>query len=436
MKAWEIFLSEQEKELGEATVKKWLRSLRLVRFDAQNLYLEAKDSFQALWFEEHIRKKLDKSFVNNNFRKIKVHLSIGNPLEATPLPPRKKGEEKKPLPFTLNFDTLNPNYTFDQFYPSENNKVNLQILLGEKSFNPIYLCGPSGTGKTHLLMAFAAQEAKKGKQVSYVRTETFTQHVVSAIRASQMPYFRAAYRNIDVLILDNVEELAHKGATQEELFHTFNTLHLAGKQILLASSKTPGELQFIEPRLVSRFEWGIVLPLEKPSAQERLPILERHCQALSFPLHSKVKQFLIETFQSNTKALIQALEALILRTHVHHEAKGIPSTSLTLPLIKHTLTDLIEQEQAIKLSTEKIIHAVAEHYQINPHDLLGNSQAREICFPRQVAMFLCRQELKLPYKKIGDLFTRDHSTVMSSVRLIAAHPDTPTLQYDILKKIT
>lgn len=435
MKAWEIFLKEQEKELGEGTVKKWLRSLRVIRFDAQNLYLEAKDSFQSLWFEEHIRKKLDKSFVNNNFRKIKVHLSIGNAFEAAQLSTRKKTQQEAPPPFSLTFDTLNPHCTFDRFYVSEDNRVNLQILREKNGFNPLYLCGPTGTGKTHLLMALAAQYLQEGLTVHYVRCETFTEHVVSAIRASQMALFRAAYRNMDVLILDNVHELAHKGATQEELFHTFNTLHLAGKQIILASSKSPSDLQYIEPRLVSRFEWGLMLPLAKATEQDRIPILDMKCQALRFPLHPKVKSFLAETFKSDTKALIQALEALILRTHTNHEAKGIPSTSLTLPLIKHVLADLIQQEEAVKLTSEKIIHAVAEHYQINPHDLLGTSQAREVSFPRQMAMYLCRQELKLPYKKIGDLFTRDHSTVMSSVKLITAHPETPCLQSDILKRV-
>lgn len=432
MRAWELFLDEQAKEFGEATVKKWLRTLRVIRFDAQNLYLEAKDSFQALWFEEHIRKKLGQSFLNNNFRKIKVHLSIGNPFETAA---KKKESAAPPERFTLTYDSLSPQATFNTFYVSEENKVTSEILHEAHSFNPIYISGPAGSGKTHLLMALCHLYREKGLRATYVRAETFTEHVVSAIRASQMALFRSAYRNIDALLLDNVHELGHKGATQEELFHTFNTLHLAGKQIVLASSKAPSELQFIEPRLVSRFEWGIVLPLARPTEADRLPILEKKCEALRFPLHNKVKTFLTETFKSDPKALVQALEALILRTHTNHEAKGIPSTALTLPLVKHTLSDLVEREESVKITPEKIIHAVAEHYEITAADLLGASQTREASFPRQLAMYLCRHELKLPFKKIGDLFSRDHSTVMSSVKLIAAHPDTPTLYPTLIKKI-
>lgn len=432
MKAWETFLEEQEKELGEATVKKWLRTLRVSRFDAQNLYLEAKDSFQALWFEEHIRKKLEKSFLNNNYRKIKVHLNLAHSLDS-PRTKRVSAKPEGPARFSLNLDTINPQFTFDRFYISEANKISLQILQDPTGFNPIYIWGPTGVGKTHLLMALTHQWGNEGKRVTYARTETFTEHVVSAIRASQMNIFREAYRNIDVLILDNVHELSHKGATQEELFHTFNTLHLAGKQIVLASNLSPGELQFIEPRLVSRFEWGIVLPLQNYTAQEREEILDLKCQAMRFPLHNRVKEFMIETFKSGAKALIQGLEALILRTHTQHEARGFLSTSLTIPLVKHYLSDLIQQEESVKVTPQKIIHAVATHYGIPAEDILGSSQTREASLPRQMAMYLCRHELKLPFKKIGDLFERDHSTVMSSVKSIAKQQDLEGTSLEILK---
>lgn len=423
MKAWETFLREQEKELGESTVKKWLLSLRVARFDAQNLYLEAKDSFQALWFEEHIRKKLDKSFLNNNFRKIKVHLKVASHADADGKKAKRVLKKEEVPSFTLHFDPLNPHFTFDQFLVSQENRITYQILREPFTFNPLYLWGPPGTGKTHLLQAMAHELGKEGLKVTYTRAETFTEHVVSAIRSSQMNIFREAYRNIDVLIVDNVHELAHKGATQEELFHTFNALHLSKKQILLASSLPPGDLTYIEPRLISRFEWGITLPLSPYTLDEKLEILELKCHALRFPLHAKVKHFLVETFKSSPTALIQALEALILRTHVHHEAKGRLSTALTVSLAKHYLSDLIQQEEHSKITPQKIIRTVAETYQVAADDLLGSSQSREATLPRQMAMTLCRTELKMPYKKIGELFGRDHSTVMSSVKLITTQQE-------------
>lgn len=428
MKQWEDFLERETKELGEVTVKKWLRSLRVVKFDAQNLYLEAKDSFQALWFEEHVRKKLTQGFYNNNFRKIKVHLSLANRFETVKKQINKA--EKNEVKFQPSFDEINPLFTFDRFYVSQANTLSHQILSTSHEFNPIYLWGPPGTGKTHLLMAITHKLREQGLKTTYARTETFTEHVVSAIRASEMAIFRQSYRNIDVLVLDDVHQLAHKGATQEELFHTFNTLHLAGKPIILSSSLAPSDLQFIEPRLVSRFEWGIQLPLDPYTQSETLEILELKSQALKFPLHHRVKTFLAENFKSSPKALVQALEALILRTHLNKETKGFVSTSLTVPLVKHYLTDLIKREEEEKLTPQKIIHVAAEYYGIRAEDILGPSQTRETTFPRQMAMYLCRSELKLPYKKIGIIFERDHSTVMSSVKLIHEHPDIS----EILKK--
>lgn len=429
MKAWENFLLEQEKELGEATVKKWLRTLKVVKYDAQNLYLEASDSFQALWFEEHIRKKLIQGFTNNNHQKIRVHLNLASKYEQLKKKAAAPAKTEAPR-FMPTFDTINPLFTFDSFVVTEANEVTVKILKSPAEFNPIYLHGPSGSGKTHLLMAILHEMGSKGMKVTYARTETFTEHVVSAIRSSEMALFREAYRNIDALILDDVEDLAHKGATQEELFHTFNTLHLAGKPIILASKLHPSQLDHIEPRLISRFEWGITLPLELPTIAEMPALIEKKCQILKYPLHRKTIDFLVETFKSGPKALVQALEALILRTHL----QTTHPTALTIPLVKHYLNDLIQREEAVKLTPQKIIYGVAEHYGIRAEDILGVSQTRESTLPRQLAMYLCRKELKLPYQKIGDIFERDHSTVMTSIKVIEKNASALAACEPILKK--
>lgn len=432
MKAWEEFLHRQVLEIGEASVKKWLRPLRVVRFDAQNLYLEAKDSFQALWFEEHIRKKLD-AFCNNNSRKIKVHLTLAGRL---PLKSRPKQIEEGAV-YKPAFEELNALLTLNRFWTSDANSVTLQIVQEFLSqYNPVFLYGPAGVGKTHLLTALAHLLSEKGLKVTYARADTFTEHVVTAIRASEMRHFREAYRNTDVLILDDVHELAHKAATQEELFHTFNALHLSGKQIFLSSPQSPSQLPFIEPRLISRFEWGIVLQLLPYEKKDLLEILELKCQALKFPLHMKVREWMVDTFKSGPKALVRALEALILRNHALKQT----STTLTVLFIKHQLQDLVEEENKAALTTDKILHQVAEQFGIRVDDILGGSQTRESSLPRQIAMYLCRTSLKLPYKKIGDTFSRDHSTVMTSVKTIEKALQDPHSSIDatlslILKKL-
>lgn len=424
MKAWDEFLKRQEQDLGSETVKKWLRTLKILRFDACNLYLEAKDTFQAIWFEEHVRPKLLTTFFNNNNKKIRVHLKVGTESSGK----KKEVPFKLKAPFqkediTFSFDDLDPLVNFDNFVVTEKNLLPYKLLTeSPTAFNPIFIYGRSGSGKTHLMTSLAASCKQKNWKVLYVRAETFTEHVVMAIRAGEMGVFRQAYRNLDALIIEDIHILSKKNATQEELFHTFNTLHLAGKQIYLTSNCAPQEMQFIEPRLISRFEWGIVLPLEAETGKDLAAILRKKAEALHYPLHPRVAEFLIESFKSNPKSMIRALEALILRTHINEE-KYFSFKPMTVPLAKHYLSDLLLAEQQAQATPEKIIKLCADHYGIKPDDILSKIQKKECAQPRQVAMYLCRICLKFPFTKIGELFARDHSTVMSSVKLIQSQID-------------
>lgn len=428
MKAWENFLRLEEEELGAETVRRWLRSLTIVKFDARNLYLEAKDSFQAIWFEEHVHAKACTFLSKGGSKHMKIHLSVVNAPSKEQV---GKGSAKgragalaAPPAFQMTFDSLNPCCTLENFISTEKSQLAYKLIhelvgtaspLPHNGYNPIYLYGGSGTGKTHLLMSLCHHFRQKGLTVLYARSETFTDHVVGAIRSGQMSTFRQTYRNIDVLLLDDVHVFSRKAATQEELFHTFNTLHMSGKQIILTANCAPNELKLIEPRLVSRFEWGIVLPMEAYSREELILILNQKAKVLNFPLPLKVTEFLIDTFASSPQAIIKALEALILRLHVEIRH---PTAQLTVTFVKQVLADLMVDEEKQALTPDKIIHAVAEHYGIRAEDILGKAQSRDCALPRQMAMALCRTQLKLPFMKIGEIFSRDHSTVMSSVKQI------------------
>lgn len=432
MQAWDSFLTVQESELGDDTVRKWLRSLKIVKFDACNLYLEAKDAFQAMWFEEHMRQKVVTKFTNNNNKRIKVHLAVGNAPSAQPKS-KTKSTTIAPVEiprFKLAFDELDPLCTFSTYKSFESNHL-VTLLLQQvcgldpehpapqlAQFNPIYLHGRHGTGKTHLLMATAHALRQRGINAIYSRAETFTEHVISAIRAAEMSSFRQAYRNSDVLLIDNIHVFSRKGATQEEFFHTFNTLHLSGKQIIMSANCPPVELQMIEPRLVSRFEWGIVLGLEPPKERELPLLLQQKAAAYNFPLHPKVAEFLIETFISSPKALTHALETLIMRTHLQEHRNRTSNTALTVSMAQHYLSDLIHEESQSALTPTRILASVAEFFGIMPEDIQGRSQTRDCVLPRQIAMHLCRTKLNMPFARIGELFDKDHSTVMSSVKLI------------------
>lgn len=434
MHAWEKFVAAQELELGSETVQKWLKTLKILRYDACNLYLEAQDAFQAMWFEEHIRQSVQMKLFNNNNKRIKVHLSIANIAAKSKYNRQKKEKQAEPIrsTFNLQFDDIDPYCTFSNFIVSQANQLTYKVFSQvagfdvEKkrpftpepsAFNPIYVHGSSGVGKTHLLMATVHLLRQRGVKVLFSRAQGFTDHVVSAIRAGEMSLFRQAYRNSDVLIIDDIHVFSRKGATQEEFFHTFNTLHVAGKQIILSANCAPGDLQYIEPRLVSRFEWGIVLSLEIPSREEAGQILQQKASVMQHPIHAKVIEFLLDSF-SSCKSLNRALEALILRSHLNGHASKPLHAHLTVPLARQILSDLIHEEQQAALTPARIVQGVAEHFGIKPEDVLGKAQTRDCVLPRQISMHLCRHQLKMPYVKIGDLFDKDHSTVMSSVKLI------------------
>lgn len=392
---------------------------------------------------------------NNNNQKIKIHLSTPNQKQNQP---KKAKAKKEPPKFVIQFKEVNPQFTFKNFTVHEGNNLahallckmtgyeqNEHKLIPGKTalaeFNPIYLHGPTGTGKTHLLMATAHALKDRSLNVLYSHADLFTEHVVSAIRAGEMSSFRKTYRNVDVLILDDVHIFSRKRATQEELFHSFNALHLAEKQIILGSNCSPAELQHIEQRLVSRFEWGVVLGLDGPTKENSRLMIEQKANTLNFPLPPKIIEFLINTFSSNTKALIQGLEALILRNHLQTlKPQKLYPNQLTIPLVKHLLTDLILEENRRLITPSKIIQTVANHFEMEENEMTGQSQSRACVLPRQLAMYLCRDELKLSYTKIGDLFSRDHTTVMASVKVIQKNKEQDNLEVlkhlsPILKKL-
>lgn len=308
--------------------------------------------------------------------------------------------QKEPPFCPFASDPLDLEMSLDHFLVSPQNQMAFKLCLEieRPPFNPIYLYGPKGSGKTHLLMGAAARSQK---QPFFVTAETFTEHVVRAIRTGTMREFRKTYRSIDALLIDDIDLLARKSATQEEFFHTFNALHTAGKPIVLSASSPPSQLSEIEPRLMSRFEWGISIGVGKgdPAA-----ILKKKAALWKFPLSEETASFLLLKFPSNP---ILALQALVLRAK-----EKLPLHECEIEVL---LSDLLKKETA---TPEAIIAAVAAHFDIKNSDLLGKSQTRACAFPRQIAMYLCRERLNLPLQKIGKLFGRDHSTVITSVEQI------------------
>lgn len=411
MKQWSNLLKDLTEELGEEAVKEWLLPLKVVKFDAGNLFLDANDTFQINWFQEYVTPYLPGRFVTGSGKPIRIHFSI----QGKPYGEKNKTPEKVEDPFSP--DHLEPHATFEEYRSPTNENLPFNLLkelIEEKlplgNYNPIYIYGPKGTGKSHLLMATAHAFKKAGKKCFYVRADTFTEHVIHAFRSASLQAFRKAYRGIEILIIDDVHLLSRKSATQEELFHTFNRLHTAGLQIILGSNVSPRLLEDIEERLVSRFEWGITLSVPTHTAASKKEILSARAEDLGIPLNSPLSDYFLSTYK-NLHSLIQALEALALR---------IPkmTTAPDLEIVQHYLKDLSEKESKSYLTPEKVLTLVARFFGIKTEDILGKKQTKEQALPRQIAMYLCREHLQMPYLKIGRLFSRDHSTVMTSVKRV------------------
>lgn len=419
MQAWDAFLRDLEQTMGKEVVEKWLRPLKVSDFDACNLYLEAESSFQVAWFDEHIRKLAQEKLCNNNAHPIKIHF-----LHQKEGKKKKEKEVAAPL-IEIGPDGLDSSSTFSNFLFGEQNALIVDLFKKTtfEGFNPIFLYGAAGVGKTHLLMACAQKLREQNLSVFYVHAESFTEHVVKAIRSSQMDTFRKIYRNQDVLIVDDVHHFARKGATQEEFFHTFNALHTKGKQILLSSSHPPSQLEDIEPRLISRFEWGILLKLQPLPLVEMAKVLQNRARLHHFSLSDPVCAFLINTYTTSTKSMMRALEALMLR----HRGQ----TTLSLQEAEILLRDLTATEQKLQLTPDKIVDAVASYFGICSSDILGKSQSKECTLPRKIAMYLCRQKLEMSYLAIGRFFLRDHSTVMASIKQV----DQDSAEMDFLDKL-
>lgn len=412
MREWSTFLSYLEEKFGKKTIDKWIRPLTVLKFDARNIYLDADHPFHIHWFYEHIDKKMLSHFHTPSGTPIAIHLFL-------------KGESIKKSRLT-DFSSsssslfpqshLEPQAILANFLTGQERHLPLEILHEwiEKIEKieleiPFYLYGPKGSGKTHLLMAITHALREKGVRPFYIRGEEFADHVVRAFRSATLDQFRLRYREIDVLLVDDIDRLAKKGATQEEFFHTFNYLHDTKCPIILTAPCSPDLLEEIEPRLISRFEWGLTLPMPNPSTDLKREIMKQKARELSIKLSKPLIDFLLETFPV-LSSLLQSLEALTLRS------SGLTSY-FDLKEGKKLLDYFIEKETSSnQLTPSSIIDQVSRHFGIKSADLLSRSQAKECSLPRQIAMYLCRNDTDLSYVKIGKLFNRDHSTVITSIK--------------------
>ena len=313
--------------------------------------------------------------------------------------------------------SLNPKYTFASFVPGPSNqfaRAAAQSVADNpgRAYNPLFVYGGSGLGKTHLLHAIANQVLARAPQVRvrYVPTEHFVNEFINCVRHQRMAHFRQTYRSVELLLLDDVHVLAGKEGTQEEFFHTFNALHEAGHQIVLTSDTSPASIQGLEERLRSRFIWGLVADIQPPDLETKCAIIHEKAHAEGFDLPDEVVLFIARRVKEN----VRELEGYLNRVIIYCTLTGIAAT---VESTRTALSALLPDERQV--TPAEVIRFVAHHYGIRVADLKGRDNRRSVAFPRQVAMYLIRELLNLSYPEIAKLFAKHHSTVMYSVETIA-----------------
>ena len=325
---------------------------------------------------------------------------------------------------TIERANLNPKYTFDTFVVGSNNKFAhaASLAVADKPgqiYNPLFLYGGVGLGKTHLMHSIAHSILKKdkNKKVLYVTSEIFTNELIDAIRGinnTTINDFREKYRNIDVLLIDDVQFIIGKESTQEEFFHTFNTLHGANKQIIISSDRPPKEIETLESRLRSRFEWGLIADISAPDYETRMAILRKKEETDGYKIDDEVIKFIASNVKSNIRELEGALNKLVAYSNLEKK-------EINVSLAEEVLRDILLPDEKKEVTPELIIQTVAEHYGITMADIAGNKRNNEIVIPRQIAMYLCRKMTDASLKKIGNLLgKRDHTTIINGHNKIEA----------------
>ena len=314
---------------------------------------------------------------------------------------------------------LNPKYIFDTFIVGNNNKFAQAAALAVAespgdTYNPLFIYGGAGLGKTHLMHSIAHYiiEHDENSKVLYVTSEEFTNELIETIRNgnnSAMSKFREKYRNIDVLLVDDIQFIIGKESTQEEFFHTFNSLHSAKKQIIISSDKPPKDMEILEERFRSRFEWGLIADITLPDYETRMAILHKKEEMDGYDINEEVIKYIANNIKSNIRELEGAINKVMAFAKLEKK-------EVTLELAEQALKDIISPDEKKVITPEYIISMVAEHFDVTVEDLSGNKRNSKIVTPRQIAMYLCREIISTPLKSIGkSLGNRDHTTIMHGI---------------------
>lgn len=423
---WEEILRtvKEEHELTDISFKTWLEPLKVFDVKDNTLYILVPDEQMGL---NYITKKYTLPI------KVAVAEIIGKDYEIEFVLPEQAKSMRTPKPMafvnteSIDKSSLNPNYTFDTFVVGNNNKLAhaASLAVAESPgevYNPLFLYGGVGLGKTHLMHSIAhfIQSNNPDVKILYVSSETFTNELIEAIRNGNntaMTKFREKYRNIDVLLIDDIQFIIGKESTQEEFFHTFNHLHNSGKQIVISSDKPPKDMTTLEARLRTRFEWGLIADISVPDYETRMAILYKKIeldQLERYQIPDEVIQYIAMNIKTNIRELEGSLNKLIALYRIGGRK------NFDVSLAAEALKDMIAPDESRKVTPELVLDVVSDHFNVSVSELKGSRRNARTAGTRQIVMYLCRQMTDASLQRIGDLLGgRDHSTVNHGVDKIA-----------------
>jgi chromosomal replication initiator protein len=422
-KIWSSAQEHLRSKLSADTYNMWFASLRAGTMDNNHVTLEATNEFCEVWLKDNYLSLLQDAVAIAAGRQLQIKFkstpgTMSSAATTTAAPTKTKAPVIHERAATGD-TSFNPKNTFDSFVVGNNNNFAYAAAKAVaeapgKSYNPLFLYGGVGLGKTHLLHAIGQQVSatKKGARVAYLSSEKFTNEYIDGIQNNQLAKFRKKYRQTDVLLIDDIQFLAGKERIQEEFFHTFNALHEGHKQIVLTCDRPASEIQGLEHRLVSRFEWGLVTDLQPPDIEMRRAILNKKAQNMGVTLPEDVLDFLANRIRTN----VRRLEGALIRVASYASLTG---KKLSIEVIEGLLREILHEEGRFSISIEVIQKKVAEHFDIRLADMTSKRRPENIAFPRQIAMYLSRQMTESSLNTIGEAYGgRDHGTVLHACRLV------------------
>jgi chromosomal replication initiator protein len=416
--AWQTVLAQLQMDMPRASFDTWVRDTRPVAYENGMLTVGVRNAYARDWLDIRLATTVNKLLIDTLNSKVSVKFIVSQSeesassadLDAAPASIEITPPEPKPRHVTLN-----PRYTFDTYVVGSGNRLAHAACqaVAEKparAYNPLFLYGGVGLGKTHLLHAIGNACHASGLNVLYVSSEEFTNDLIAAIRTHTTQAFREKYRSADVLLIDDIQFIAGKESTQEEFFHTFNTLHGQDKQIIVSSDRSPKSLVTLEERLRSRFEWGLTADIQAPDLETRLAILRSKAERTGRQISDEILESIAQRVQSNIRELEGALNRIIAYA-------DLSGASLTPNLVEVALADLMPSRADIEPA--HVVDLVARKFGLTSEKLLGRDRTKEVALPRQIAMYLLREEAKISFPQIGEVLGgRDHSTVMSAYEKI------------------